>query len=93
MTGANSGMGKETARELARMGAAVVLGCRSLERGETAADDIKRTTGRLAASPDVAGVTGVTGTFWSTRREVRCKFRDPVAIERVWSLVDEQLSG
>lgn len=90
MTGANSGMGKETARELARMGAAVVLGCRSLERGEAAADDIKRTTGRLAASPDVAGVTG---TFWSKRREVRCRFRDPVAIERVWSLVDEQLSG
>jgi len=40
VTGANSGMGKEAARELARMGAAVVIGCRSLERGETAADDI-----------------------------------------------------
>ena len=36
VTGANSGMGKETARELARMGAAVILGCRSTVRGETA---------------------------------------------------------
>ena len=43
----------------------------------------------LAASPDVAGITG---TFWSRRREVRCKFRDPVAVERVRSLVEEQLA-
>lgn len=48
VTGANSGMGKETARELARMGAAVVLGCRSRERGEAAADEIRRSTGRDA---------------------------------------------
>jgi hypothetical protein len=36
VTGANSGMGKETARELARMGAQVILGCRSTTRGEAA---------------------------------------------------------
>ena len=50
VTGANSGMGKETARELARMGAHVVLGCRSLERGEAAAEEIRRTTGRVEVS-------------------------------------------
>ena len=46
VTGANSGMGKETARELARMGAEVILGCRSKERGEAAANEIIETTGR-----------------------------------------------
>jgi NAD(P)-dependent dehydrogenase (short-subunit alcohol dehydrogenase family) len=46
VTGANSGMGKETARELARMGAEVILACRSKERGEAAGNEIIETTGR-----------------------------------------------
>ena len=50
VTGANSGMGKETARELARMGAQVVLGCRSKELGEAAADDIIQTTGNTGVT-------------------------------------------
>jgi len=41
VTGANSGIGKETARGLARWGAHVILGCRSLERGKSAIDEIK----------------------------------------------------
>lgn len=36
VTGANSGIGFETARALAAAGARVILGCRSLERGEEA---------------------------------------------------------
>ncbi|MFI1204311.1 SDR family NAD(P)-dependent oxidoreductase [Streptomyces sp. BHT-5-2] len=36
VTGANSGLGYVTARELARRGARVVLACRSTERGEAA---------------------------------------------------------
>jgi len=36
VTGANSGMGKESARELARMGAPVILACGSNQLGEAA---------------------------------------------------------
>lgn len=41
VTGANSGIGIETARELARKGARVTLACRSLEKGEAALEDIR----------------------------------------------------
>ena len=40
VTGANSGLGFQTARELARAGVEVVLACRSGERGEAAARKI-----------------------------------------------------
>jgi NAD(P)-dependent dehydrogenase (short-subunit alcohol dehydrogenase family) len=41
VTGANIGLGFQTARELARAGAQVVLACRSVERGEAAAARIR----------------------------------------------------
>ncbi len=47
VTGANSGMGKETARELARK---VILGCRSTQRGEAARTQITESTGTTAVS-------------------------------------------
>ena len=46
VTGANSGIGKVTARELARQGATVVLGCRNEGRGTAARDELRRDTGR-----------------------------------------------
>ncbi len=42
VTGANSGLGYVTARELARRGAQVVLACRSAERGVAAVDRLLR---------------------------------------------------
>ena len=42
VTGANAGIGKETARGLARRGARVVMASRSLERGEAARKDLAR---------------------------------------------------
>jgi len=43
ITGANSGIGLETARELARSGATIVMACRDPARGETARADIAAT--------------------------------------------------
>lgn len=41
ITGANTGLGKETALELARRKARVILACRSLEKGQQAAEEIR----------------------------------------------------
>jgi len=45
VTGANSGIGRVTARELARRGARVVVACRSRERNDSALDEIRREAG------------------------------------------------
>ncbi|MCA9713221.1 MAG: SDR family oxidoreductase [Myxococcales bacterium] len=50
ITGANSGIGRETARELARRGATVVMCARDRGRGQEAVDDVKQSTGSDAVT-------------------------------------------
>ena len=50
VTGANSGIGKVTALELARMGLRVVMVCRSRDKAETARSEIVARTGNHAVS-------------------------------------------
>jgi len=50
VTGANTGIGKATALGLAKMGATMVMVCRSRERGEAALTEIKRESGNDGVS-------------------------------------------
>ncbi|GAH91719.1 unnamed protein product, partial [marine sediment metagenome] len=45
ITGANSGIGKATAIQLAKMGFHIVMVCRNRERGENAQNQIKEESG------------------------------------------------
>jgi len=62
VTGANSGLGLETARALAGAGAQVVLACRNIGKGEHAAEQIRRDhpAARLQVMPlDLADLSSV----------------------------------
>jgi len=79
ITGANSGLGRITALELARHGAQVVVAARSVESGEAAAAEIAAQTGGL--KPDVRRLD--LGSLESIRA-----FADGFAGQRVDLLVN-----
>ncbi len=59
ITGANSGIGKAAATELAKMGATTVLVCRSRERGEAALAEIKKQNGNGSAELMIADLSSL----------------------------------
>jgi NAD(P)-dependent dehydrogenase (short-subunit alcohol dehydrogenase family) len=64
VTGANSGIGYEAARQLARKGAHTILACRSIERGDAAAQGIRAATpgASVEAMPlDLASLESIRG--------------------------------
>jgi len=79
ITGANSGLGYFTALELARSGAQVVMACRSAQKGDTAAAEIREDIGGTALSVSELDL----GSLDSVRR-----FADEFAGKRVGLLVN-----
>ena len=43
-----------------------------------------------AASPEVEAQSG---KFWQDRKEKVCKYRDPVAVDRLWELCESQVAS
>ncbi len=68
VTGANSGIGLSTARELARKGAAVVLACRNQRKGEAALADVQRVGRAELAALDLGDLASVRA-FAAARTE------------------------
>ena len=62
ITGANAGIGKETAVDLARRNARVIMACRSVEKGEKAAVEVRKRSGSddvVFVQLDLASLTSV----------------------------------
>jgi dehydrogenase/reductase SDR family protein 12 len=68
VTGANSGIGYETALALADLGAEVVLVCRSRDRGEAAEKRIREQTGNARVSLEVLDVSDLGAVRESAAR-------------------------
>lgn len=67
VTGANTGLGKVTALELARQGATVVMLCRNADKGRAAVEEIKSASG----NPNVELLVGDVSSQSSIRAAVK----------------------
>jgi len=74
VTGANSGIGKATAKAMARMGACVVMVCRNREKGERTRDEVSKATGNTAVELMVCDLS-IMGNVRRLAEEFRSRHR------------------
>ena len=74
ITGPTSGVGKETAMQLAALGAELILGCRDVKKGNKTASEITRRTGSTKLSVMQVD-TSSQGSIREFAREFRRKYR------------------
>ncbi|XP_068248495.1 retinol dehydrogenase 13-like isoform X3 [Palaemon carinicauda] len=77
ITGANTGIGKETAKDLSRRGAKIVMLCRDLEKARLAAEEIHKDTGNTVGvyHLDLASLESVrntAATLKDTEPKIHC---------------------
>ena len=89
VTGANSGIGYETAVALADLGADVVLLCRNRERGEQAAQRIREETGNSRVFPEVIDMSDL-GSIRAAAERLSSGSVD-VLVHNAGVLADERL--
>ncbi len=96
ITGANSGIGKETAVGLAAMGMTTVLACRDLEKAEAAAAEVRERAGSPAVHV-VALDLGNLASVWDCARQVLDRWdRLDVLVNNaggIWSKAAESVQG
>jgi len=92
VTGANSGVGLETARRLAAAGAEVILAVRTPAKGIAAALQIAASTGSVTASAGVAGAKGVDAAR-QIAGATRVEELDLASLESVAAFADRMLAA
>ncbi len=73
VTGANSGIGRVTSLELAKMGAYVIMVCRDKSRGEKALEMVRRESGSTDVDLFLADLTS-QAAIWKLAAEIKGRF-------------------
>ena len=99
VTGANTGIGKETALGLARLGANIVMVCRDRDRGEAARSEIKQKSGNPHVDLMICDLSSQNSirqfaqTFWRQRSRLDVLVNNAGVVLRQRSMTEDGLES